>query len=153
MVAVKDKRLSTDGSGEQGCGLSLTRSSWGGPWISPVVFLGLFPRLSSKGVVPLSLESALLGQVSLILDHGLWEQTGDLAWSLRSLQAWTPQRHLQTLPPIPSPLGLSQTFLPGTGTSSSMNIYLRILALAVWEGRNSLSVLGCFSVASTSSFY
>ena len=95
----------------------------GGPWISQVVFLGLFPHLSSKGVVLLSLESALLGHVSLVLDHGLWEQTGDLAWSLRSLQAWTPQRHLQTLPPIPSPLGLAQTFLPGTGTSSSMNIY------------------------------
>lgn len=123
MVAVKDKPLSTDGSGEQGCGLSLTRNSWGGPWISQVVLLGLFLHLSSKGVVPWSLESAPLGHVSLVLDHGLWEQTGDFAWSLRALQAWTPQRHLQTLPPIPSPLGLPQTFLPAIGTSSSMNIY------------------------------
>ena len=77
----------------------------------------------------MSLESALLGQVSLVLDHGLWEQTGDLAWSLRSLQAWTPQRHLQTLPPIPSPLGLSQTFLPGTGTSSSIPVESRRVSL------------------------
>ena len=91
---------------EAGLDQSLTRKSCG--TLQSGCLAGSQCHLSERGAVPQSLEvCSIQTRAALDHDHGLWEKPRDLVWSLRSLQTGS-SGHLQMLPLIPSPGGLTR---------------------------------------------